>query len=271
MTEKQSSSLQVVRCIEQSANCWLLEVVTKAGERNVVKALRPGADRLTSARFAREFAVLSALRHENLVPTFTNVEEFDGHFVMPLLEGASLRSHLDRGGPLPRATAFHVTVGLLAGLAELHKAGIVHRDVKPANVFYGRQRHEPATRNRAILLDLGIARNLTSPLTAEGMVLGTPSYFAPEQLFGGPTDERTDLYAVGLLLFELLLAERFHDRSSSPSQRFRYRYEGLSREARRRLVGLTELLEVATAEDPRRRFQSAAQMSQSLVRLRGAS
>jgi serine/threonine-protein kinase len=268
MTE--SSSLKVVRCIDQSANCWLLEVVNAAGERNVVKALRPGADQLTSARFAREFAVLSALRHENLVPTFTSIDEFDGHFVMPLLEGASLRTCLDRGGPMPRATAFHIAFGLLAGLAELHKAGIIHRDVKPANVFYGRVHHELIERNRAILLDLGIARNLSAPLTAEGMVLGTPSYFAPEQLFGASTDARTDLYAVGLLLFELLVAERFHDHRC-PSQRFRDRYEALSREAKRRLVGLTELLEVATADDPRRRFQSCEQMSQALVQLRRAS
>src|SRR5690606_32887673 len=143
--------------------------------------------------------------HPNAVTTFDAGEDDDTLFmVMELVEGPTLAAHLAGGtGPLPVVDALAIADQVLAALAAAHEQGIVHRDVKPANILL-------TADGCAKLADFGIARrfdDLDAALTGTGLVLGTPRYLTPEQVQGKPTGPATDVYAAGLLLFEMLSGE----------------------------------------------------------------
>lgn len=234
------------------------------GRPIVWKALRPSADRMARARFAREYAVLRSIRHPNVVRTLTPEGSFDGAFAMPRLEGTTLREWLARHRAMPSEIALHVGRGMLHGLDVLHRVGVVHRDVKPENVFYGREPGESVSAARAIIIDLGVAHAVGVPLTAEGMIVGTLRYLAPEQIDGGRIAAPTDLYAVGLCLFELLTGTSFHERSLRRTWDLERRLGGLDGARRRNMATCEPLLRTALRRDPAQRFQSAAQMLAAL-------
>jgi serine/threonine-protein kinase len=162
-------------------------------------------------RLVCEGQALAALSHPNLVRVLDAGMTLDGRpwFAMPKLLGETLRDRLDRVGAIPAAEACSLFLGLLAGLDAAHAAGIVHRDLKPANLFLVlRPKHlgGAGERERLIVLDFGIAK-FTGPTidpSTGAHVLGTPRYLAPEQVLGGAVDARTDVYAAGLVLYEML-------------------------------------------------------------------
>jgi tRNA A-37 threonylcarbamoyl transferase component Bud32 len=165
------------------------------------------------ARFLQE-ARLSASIKSLHIARVTDVDQAaDGaaYLVMELLEGKSLHQILDESGRLSQDVALDYTVQILAGLAAAHKAGVVHRDLKPDNVFVLQSPHGPVLK----LLDFGIAK-LKRPddaekggLTRPGMMMGTPEYMAPEQAFSADTvDARADIYSVGTMLYEMLSGQR---------------------------------------------------------------
>jgi serine/threonine-protein kinase len=172
----------------------------KLGRRVAIKRLRAElGDPRALERFAREVRAAAALTHPNLVTVF-DVGDDAGHpyFVMELVEGRTLAAAIG-AGPLAVDESARIADAVLAGLAAAHRAGLVHRDVKPANVLLG---HAGSIK----LTDFGIARavhDATASLTATGEVLGTPTYLAPEQAQGRSVPP-TDLYAVGVLLYEML-------------------------------------------------------------------
>jgi len=150
-----------------------------------IKVLRP--ELLVSAsileRFQREAETIAGLRHPNIIPIY-QVGEGEGlaWFVMPLVQGETLRATLEREGRLTVEEARRILVEAAAGLAMAHEAGVVHRDIKPENIMLeGRER-------RVLLMDFGIARALGTSaeggLTGTGMVVGTPLYMSPEQASG---------------------------------------------------------------------------------------
>ncbi len=164
-----------------------------------VKVLRPElatAERVE--RFGREAKLLASLRHPNVVPIY-HAGERDGlpYYTMPLFEGATLETRAV-AGPLPVAEVVGIGRDILAALAVVHKRGIIHRDVKPANIFL--------VDGGALLGDFGIARleNAPDKLTSTGALLGTPAYMAPEQVVGAPATVRSDLYSLGAILYEAL-------------------------------------------------------------------
>jgi eukaryotic-like serine/threonine-protein kinase len=163
------------------------------------------ADPAGRERFLREARTAASFTHPHAVTTFDAGEDDDTLFmVMELVEGPTLASFLaDHGGMLPIADALAIIDQVLAALDAAHHQGVVHRDVKPANVLL-------TTDGVAKLADFGIARrfdDLDAALTAAGLVLGTPRYLAPEQVQGKPTGPSTDVYAVGLMAFEMLSGE----------------------------------------------------------------
>jgi serine/threonine protein kinase len=178
-------------------------------ERDVaIKILHPdiGGDPSISKRFDREAQSASRLDHPNCV----RVSEFGTtsagikYLVMELLEGEELYARL--GKPWPPDAVLYVLEQVLAGLEHAHSCGIVHRDLKPENVFVT---HDAEGNEVAKIVDFGIAKLLdadgaTEVLTRAGMVFGTPRYMSPEQAAGGKVDERSDLYAVGVLAHEML-------------------------------------------------------------------
>ena len=176
-----------------------------------IKVLRP--ELLVSAsileRFQREAETVARLRHPNIVPIY-QVGEGEGlaWFVMPLVQGETLRAALEREGRLAVEEARRILVEAAAGLAVAHEAGVVHRDIKPENIMLeGRER-------RVLLMDFGIARALggsgeAGTLTATGMVVGTPHYMSPEQSSGErDVDPRADVYALGVMGYEMLTGRR---------------------------------------------------------------
>jgi hypothetical protein len=163
-------------------------------------------------RFEREARTIGSLNHPNLL-TLYDVGEHEGipFLVTEMLEGESLRARLSRG-PLKLREAIQIGADVARGLAAAHGAGVIHRDVKPDNIFL-------TVEGRTKILDFGIAklRHSTSsgvdlalePTTRDtGVVIGTPGYMAPEQLDGDNADERTDIFALGVVLYEMICGKR---------------------------------------------------------------
>ncbi|MEO3767239.1 protein kinase [Streptomyces sp. B5E4] len=163
-------------------------------------------------RFRREAQAVARLSHQNVVSVFdTGEDRFGGdgggpvpYIVMEYVEGRPLRSVLDedvaRFGAMPTEKALRIVSDVLAALDASHEMGLVHRDIKPGNVMMTR-------RDQVKVMDFGIARAVQSGVTSmtqTGMVVGTPQYLSPEQALGRGVDARSDLYSVGVMLFELL-------------------------------------------------------------------
>lgn len=152
-------------------------------------------------RFQREARAAAGLRHPNIV-VIHDVGHEGGiyYLVMEYLEGRTLREVIQQEGPLKADGAAHIAEQLAAALDYAHRQGFVHRDVKPANIFVGED-------DRVTLTDFGIAKaaSETQQLTRTGMLVGTPEYMSPEQAEGGIVDHRTDLYALGVVLYQMLV------------------------------------------------------------------
>ncbi|MET2715806.1 protein kinase [Streptomyces harbinensis] len=179
----------------------------RLGRTVAVKLLRAdlAEDPVSKARFTREAQSVAGLNHHAVVAVYDSGEETVGrnvvpYMVMELVEGRTIRELLVGSEPPTVEQALHIVSGVLEALAYSHQHGIVHRDIKPANVSI--------TDSGAVkVMDFGIARALhgaAQTMTQTGMVMGTPQYLSPEQALGKTIDTRSDLYAVGCMLYELL-------------------------------------------------------------------
>jgi serine/threonine-protein kinase len=228
-------------------------------------------------RFQREAETVAALNHPNIV-TIHSIENAGGlcFLTMELVEGPSLRQLLDRSGALPIEDVIHLGVQIAEGLAEAHAAGIVHRDLKPGNVMV-------APNDRVKLLDFGLARidrpfeasaagvDPKEEITKEGAILGTIAYMSPEQLMGRRVSSRSDIFSLGILLFELATGKHPFPGDTQTStlakilerepQRLLQARPGLPRELER-IVG--RCLE----KKPAKRYQDTAQLARELRGLR---
>jgi Tol biopolymer transport system component len=190
-----------------------------------IKVLPPGfaGNEQFRARFDREAKTVSSLNHPNICTLFDVGHEGDVHFlVMELIDGESLADRLGRG-PLPLDQVIRYGAQVAEALHTAHRQGVVHRDLKPGNVMI--------TKSGAKLLDFGLARAVAEapvqgltemptqarPLTAEGTILGTFQYMAPEQLEGLEADARTDIFALGALLYEMATGQRAFQGTSKTS------------------------------------------------------
>jgi hypothetical protein len=177
---------------------------TRLQRRVAVKVLRPDLS-LTSdllERFQREARAIAALRHPNVMEIYT-VGEKDGvaYFVMPLIAGESLEQHLQREGQLELDEARRILREAADALDAAHRAGTVHRDVKPDNILLD------GDGRRVLIADFGIAKALErkeAAITHSGMFVGTPQYMSPEQATGDPLDHRSDIYSLGVVAFRMV-------------------------------------------------------------------
>jgi serine/threonine-protein kinase len=179
---------------------------TATGREYAIKILHDDGRQAPKAvaRFLQERGILLRLRHENLVAVHDLLTTADGRLamVLDLVSGGTLRELLRQRGTLPPAYAAHLLAQVAEGLAAAHAGGIVHRDIKPDNILLA-----PTLEGgiRARLTDFGIARLLDSAgMTTSGAVLGTPNYMAPEVIEGTPATQAADVYALGIVLYELL-------------------------------------------------------------------
>jgi TolB-like protein len=230
-----------------------------------IKLLRPDAGR-SSAALLREARAAARVTHPN-VCTIYEVGEHDGtaFLVMELLDGETLAARLERG-PLGPFEAASVLAPALDALEALHSEGLVHLDIKPANVF--------VTSRGVKLVDFGLARGttvndpgITVSRSSAGLLAGTPSYMAPEQVRGDAVDARTDIFAAGVLLFELVTGERpfrgatFVEILQAVMMEHPPRLAGSAA-----LVAIDRVLQRALAKEPSARFETAAMMAAELRR-----
>jgi len=162
-----------------------------------------GADDELHQRFRREAEAIGRLSHPNIVAVY-DLGESDGHLymAMELLEGDDLRRLIEHRGDIPLADRVRVLLDIAAGLGFAHSRGVVHRDVKPANILV-------TSDGRVKLLDFGLARvAFRETITKRGIVLGTPDYMSPEQAMGKDIDHRTDIFSAGAVFYEFLTAQK---------------------------------------------------------------
>jgi serine/threonine-protein kinase len=238
-----------------------------------IKTIRDAGDSSARERFFREARAAASLSHPNVCQLFDIGDQSGLPFlVMELLDGEPLAEVAKRGA-LPLNDAVQITLAILTALDALHGRGFIHRDLKPSNVFI--------TASGVKLLDFGLARELQpsilepndttlrqgekTPLTLSGMIIGTPRYMAPEQLLGAPVDGRTDLFAVGAILFEMLTGHApFTDENAMKL------YHAICYEAAPNLAGsaaiaaLNRIVHRAMSKRPEDRYQSAGAMATDL-------
>ncbi|HVM52339.1 MAG TPA: serine/threonine-protein kinase [Acidimicrobiales bacterium] len=235
------------------------------GRRVAVKLLDVrGADASLRERFVREARTAATVHHPNVVTVFDAGED-DGtlFIVMERVEGRSLKDVLLDRGRLGSAEATAIVDQVLAGLGAAHSHGLVHRDVKPANVLV-------ADDGIVKLADFGIAKpvdDLASSLTRTGQVIGTVTYLAPEQAAGAPATPRSDVYAAGVVLYELLAGHppfAFDNPMATMLAHQRDEVPPLADQSPGLPADLVEVVERALAKDPAGRFADAAAMRSAL-------
>ncbi|MEP7326250.1 MAG: serine/threonine-protein kinase, partial [Gemmatimonadota bacterium] len=174
-----------------------------------IKVLRPELTAAVGAdRFLREIETTANLRHPHILPLYDSGEVgkqgSEGgpflYYVMPYVEGESLRDRLNRDKQLPLDEALRLTGEVAGALSYAHERGVIHRDIKPENILL--------ERGSAVVADFGIARAMTSAggenLTQTGMAIGTPAYMSTEQASGDVVDHRSDMYSLASVLYEML-------------------------------------------------------------------
>jgi serine/threonine protein kinase len=234
------------------------------GERIALKVLRhvpdAGAGRVFD-RFLQEYEVIARVQHQNVVRIFDlGVADDHAYIAMEYLSAGSLAERM--ATPLEPARALEYARQIGGALAAIHEAGILHRDLKPANIMFREQ-------GTLALIDFGLAKQvrLHAAITGTGQIFGTPYYMSPEQGHAEPTDERSDLYSLGCILYEMLTGERPFTASSPMGVIYRHAHASRPRLAR----GLTHLqpyLDRLLAVERVQRYQSARELLDDLAAAR---
>ncbi|MBL9016647.1 MAG: serine/threonine protein kinase [Myxococcales bacterium] len=214
-----------------------------------LKILSPEHGRKPSrvARFEREIQATAAISHPNVVRIHDWGVTDDGvwYYAMDLLGGTDLGSAVKRCGPMPPALAVELFAPAARGLGEAHRMGVIHRDIKPGNMFVVAPDREPV---RLELLDFGIARiGDDAELTQAGAVMGTPGFMAPEVVAGAPGNVRSDVYGLGAALYYALTGKNPRDAGKAPASAV---VSGIP-------IELDDILARALDDEPSRRFESA--------------
>jgi serine/threonine protein kinase len=243
-----------------------------------IKVLSPklATDRSSVERLRREAGLAMRLDHPNVCRIMRLGESEDGliYLVMPYLKGELLSDREVRGGPMELATGVDVLRQVCAGLHHAHELQIVHRDLKPENIMLV---SEDGGRDRAVVMDFGLAKErradpAIAKLTATGIILGTPEFMSPEQIRGKPLDARSDIYALGIVAFEMFTGKLpFQGRNAQEMMIARLR--GRPQKLRQFRSDLSEALEGALARameaNPDARYNTALEFAEALTSPQG--
>jgi len=239
------------------------------GRPTVLKKLHrelSAIDEITE-RFEREARTAAAVHERNVVVVYDAFRfRNELYIAQEFVDGADLRSILDRVGRFPPRLAAHVALEVARGLAAIHAAGTIHRDLKPANLLVSRE-------GCVKIADFGIALERSGPsLTQAGVVLGTPTYMSPEQLSGERADQRSDVFSFGALFYELLVGrppfveEEDTEQSSRLSRMRKERYPAPRKLRREVPRGIARILKSCLRSNPSSRPPSALELCRRLER-----
>ncbi len=234
---------------------------------------RLATDAESVARLKREANLAMKLNHPNCCGILAYGEAAGlPYLVMPFLEGETLSVRENRTGPMPVAQAIPILIQLCHGLQHAHDQGVLHRDLKPENVMLV---PEP-NRERAVVMDFGLAKERISggeltKLTQTGIVLGTPEFMSPEQIRGKSIDQRSDIYALAVLAFELLTGELPFEGANAQETMLNH-LAGRPRRIRTVLASIPEPLEQVIERclkiDPADRYPTMADLAAALERIK---
>jgi serine/threonine protein kinase len=237
---------------------------TKIREDVALKLIRPdiAADKKTIERFSNELKLARKIRHKNVCQMFDLGEAEGTHYItMEYISGEDLKSFIKRAAPVSIERAMSITKQVCEGLAEAHKLGIVHRDLKPSNIMIDKA-------GNARIMDFGIAHSVKGEaITGEDVVIGTPDYMSPEQVGEKEVDQRSDIYSLGAVLFEMLTGERPFKGDTSLSVAMKHKSEAppnpkwLNDQIPDRL---SRLVLMCLEKDKERRYQSAEDLLSAL-------
>ncbi len=225
------------------------------GRTVALKIMKPSLDKDPEfhQRFQREATIIGQLSHPNIIPIYDigRHQEFN-YISMEFLPKGSLDEKIAQG--ITTQTALKITLGIAAALEHAHSKGYVHRDIKPENILF-REDESP------VLTDFGIARTIKSKanMTQVGAVIGTPYYMSPEQAKGETSDGRSDLYSLGVVLYEMLTGSRPFQADSSLALGIKHIHEQAPK-LPLRLFALQHIMDKLLAKKPEQRFQTAREL-----------
>ncbi|MFN8490658.1 MAG: serine/threonine-protein kinase [Caldilineaceae bacterium] len=259
----------------------LVDRLGQGGIAEVYKAFQPGVERFVAskvlhghlvhsgdfvARFQREARAVGRLHHPNIVRVIDFDQEADVHYmIMDYIQGGTLAAYLKDRRLLPVTAALRIGAQLADALAYAHAQGMIHRDIKPANVMF-----TDATHTQAVLTDFGLAHLCDSNearLTMTGAMVGTPTYMSPEAVRGEPCDERSDIYSLGVVLYEMVTGKTPYVANTPYSMIMKQANEPLPspRSLNPALpVMVEDLLLRALAKEPEERYQSALDFASAI-------
>jgi hypothetical protein len=250
----------------------LLARDTKHDRPVAIKVLSPElTDAIGAQRFGREIEVVAGLNHPHILPLHDSGETAGFlYYVMPYVDGGSLRHRIEREGRLPQADAVRIVREVADALGFAHRHGVIHRDVKPGNILL--------SEGHALLADFGIAHlvsGMKETLTGSGLALGTPTYVSPEQASGDrQLDGRADIYSLGCVLFESLTGAPPFTDTNVRALLTRHIVDVPPRLRSLRAdvsEGVEAVVETALQKDPDDRFQTGEQMAGALDLVTGSS
>ena len=221
-------------------------------------------DESARLRFLREARAAASVRHPNVASVFHLGRSAEGYFyAMEFVEGETLQNLIKRSGPLEVKLALHITTQVVAGLAAVHKKKLVHRDIKPSNIMVSFEEEGAVT---AKIIDLGLAKavdeaDAQTTISASGAFAGTPEFASPEQIVGGEVDIRSDLYSLGVSLWQMLTGH-VPFRGSAGVVMTQHQHTPVPLE---RLEGIPQpvvsLIAALLEKDPQKRIQTPAELS----------
>ncbi|MDB4954746.1 MAG: serine/threonine protein kinase [Myxococcales bacterium] len=268
--------------LERIGNCRILEEIASGGMAVVYRAVQDPLGRTvaikalkTSAaaeenvitRFEREAKSLANLQHENIIHVYDFHRERGAMFiVMEYVQGIDLYDLLDKCGRLPYDVAAIVSMQVARALDYIHYRGIVHRDIKPANIMIART-------GGIKVMDFGIARDTSfGDLTEAGTGIGTPAYMSPEQVLGDKLDARSDIFSLGVVLYQMCTGKKpfVEDEKKSAMHKIRLEKHTSARRVNPEIPReLSNIIDRCLEKQPRDRWRSAQQMTMALERFLG--
>jgi len=240
---------------------------TKIGEKIALKLIRPeaGLDKKSLDRFSNELKLARKIRHKNVCQMFDLGEDQGTRYItMEYVHGEDLKQLIRKVGRLSPGQSIGIARQVCDGLEEAHKLGVVHRDLKPQNIMVDED-------GKARIMDFGIARSLSGKsMTGAGVMIGTPEYMSPEQVEGKDIDQRSDIYSLGVILYEMVAGRLPFIGDTPLSVAHKHKYEAPEDPKKLNTQVSDDLARVilkCLAKDEHARFQSAAELGAELGRI----